>query len=261
MRRKKVTATKSSSRARKVSRRLLVIETLQRLEPLPNGRRKWKFCRLIQHGKRVATPRTARRITSPASVPSGRWRTIWSSIFPRPTRRACAIFRRAIRSRTCWRGAAARPPWGPPAAAVGQSRPRPRRGATRRYRRGRDSVQRRRPGGIAATPRWRARRRQKPQPQRAGRLVGPAAMAPSTACLAAMYRFTKGQIPSSAAAALPAAPTPMRRSAPGASLVQLYSALVFHGTGLVGRIKRELAALLRRDGFGAVCDAVGADQR
>lgn len=45
----------------------------------------------------------------------------------------------------------------------------------------------------------------------------------------------------------------------GASLVELYSALVFEGPGLVGRIKRELADLLRRDGFASVAEAVGAD--
>jgi dihydroorotate dehydrogenase len=42
--------------------------------------------------------------------------------------------------------------------------------------------------------------------------------------------------------------------------VQLYSALVYHGPGLVGRIKAELAALLRRDGFASVGAAVGAPQ-
>ena len=47
----------------------------------------------------------------------------------------------------------------------------------------------------------------------------------------------------------------------GASLVQLYTALVYQGPGLVGRIKRELAALLARDGFANVADAVGADAR
>jgi dihydroorotate dehydrogenase len=40
--------------------------------------------------------------------------------------------------------------------------------------------------------------------------------------------------------------------------VQLYSALVFEGPGLVGRIKRELATRLRADGFKSVQDAVGA---
>ena len=45
----------------------------------------------------------------------------------------------------------------------------------------------------------------------------------------------------------------------GASLVQLYSALVFEGPPLVRRIKDELAALLARDGFASVSQAVGAD--
>lgn len=44
----------------------------------------------------------------------------------------------------------------------------------------------------------------------------------------------------------------------GASAVQLYSAMVFEGPGLVSRVKRELAAHLRADGFGAVAQAVGA---
>jgi dihydroorotate dehydrogenase len=44
----------------------------------------------------------------------------------------------------------------------------------------------------------------------------------------------------------------------GASAVQLYSAMVFEGPGLVARIKRELAVRLRADGFARVADAVGA---
>ena len=47
----------------------------------------------------------------------------------------------------------------------------------------------------------------------------------------------------------------------GASAVQLYSALVFEGPPLVRRIKQQLAALLARDGFATVADAVGADLR
>jgi dihydroorotate dehydrogenase len=45
----------------------------------------------------------------------------------------------------------------------------------------------------------------------------------------------------------------------GASAVQLYSALVFEGPGLVTRIKRDLAARLRADGFSAVSQAVGVN--
>ncbi len=46
----------------------------------------------------------------------------------------------------------------------------------------------------------------------------------------------------------------------GASLVQLYTALVFEGPGLVQRIKDELVALLANDGFANIADAVGADR-
>ena len=47
----------------------------------------------------------------------------------------------------------------------------------------------------------------------------------------------------------------------GASLVQLYSALVFKGPGLIPIIKRDLAALLKRDGFKSVSEAVGSHER
>ncbi|MEG3172771.1 quinone-dependent dihydroorotate dehydrogenase [Sphingomonas sp. ZB1N12] len=47
----------------------------------------------------------------------------------------------------------------------------------------------------------------------------------------------------------------------GASLVQLYTALVYEGPGLPARILRELDALLKRDGFAKVPDAVGVDAR
>ena len=45
----------------------------------------------------------------------------------------------------------------------------------------------------------------------------------------------------------------------GATLVQLYTALVFHGPSLVARIKRDLLACLARDGFARAADAIGAD--
>ena len=43
----------------------------------------------------------------------------------------------------------------------------------------------------------------------------------------------------------------------GASLVQLYTALVYEGPGLPARMLRELDACLRRDGFASVGEAVG----
>ncbi len=44
----------------------------------------------------------------------------------------------------------------------------------------------------------------------------------------------------------------------GAQAVQLYSAMVYEGPGLVARVKRELSALLKADGFLSVAEAVGA---
>ena len=45
----------------------------------------------------------------------------------------------------------------------------------------------------------------------------------------------------------------------GASLVQVYTALVYRGPGVVREIKRGLAQRLARDGFASVAEAVGVD--
>jgi dihydroorotate dehydrogenase len=45
----------------------------------------------------------------------------------------------------------------------------------------------------------------------------------------------------------------------GASLVQLYTALVYEGPGVVRRVTRELGELVARDGLSSVADAVGVD--
>jgi dihydroorotate dehydrogenase len=45
----------------------------------------------------------------------------------------------------------------------------------------------------------------------------------------------------------------------GASLVQLYSALVYEGPWLAAKINRGLVALLKRDSFANVAEAIGAD--
>jgi dihydroorotate dehydrogenase len=47
----------------------------------------------------------------------------------------------------------------------------------------------------------------------------------------------------------------------GADIVQLYAAFAYEGPALIPRIKRELAALLRRDGVRNVAEIVGADIR
>jgi dihydroorotate dehydrogenase len=95
----------------------------------------------------------------------------------------------------------------------------------------------------------------------AGGLSGKPLMAPSTACLAAMYRYTEGRLPIVGCGGVASGADAYEKIKAGASLVQLYSAMVFQGPGLVGRIKRELAALLRADGFKSVAEAVGSGHR
>ena len=100
-----------------------------------------------------------------------------------------------------------------------------------------------------------------PDRSETGGLSGPPLMAKATACLADMYRFTGGKLPLIGCGGVASGADAYAKIRAGASLVQFYSALVFHGPPLVGRIKRELAARLRADGFGSVGEAVGADHR
>jgi len=93
----------------------------------------------------------------------------------------------------------------------------------------------------------------------AGGLSGRPLMAPSTAVLAQIYRLTDGAIPLIGVGGVASGADAYAKIRAGASLVQLYTALVYQGPGLVPRIKRDLAALLRHDGFARVADAVGAD--
>jgi dihydroorotate dehydrogenase len=91
----------------------------------------------------------------------------------------------------------------------------------------------------------------------AGGLSGRPLLAPSTALLADMYRLTQGRLPLIGVGGIASAADAYAKIRAGASLVQLYTALVFAGPGLVGEIKNGLAALLRSDGFASIAEAVG----
>ncbi len=95
----------------------------------------------------------------------------------------------------------------------------------------------------------------------AGGLSGRPLLAPSTQLLADVYRRTGGAIPLIGVGGIASGADAYAKIRAGASAVQLYTALVFAGPSLVGGIKRNLAGLLKRDGFGTIADAVGADCR
>jgi dihydroorotate dehydrogenase len=91
----------------------------------------------------------------------------------------------------------------------------------------------------------------------AGGLSGRPLFAPSTAILAEMYRLTQGRLPLIGVGGIASAEDAYAKIRAGASLVQLYTALVFAGPDLVSQIKSGLASLLRGDGFASITEAVG----
>ena len=95
----------------------------------------------------------------------------------------------------------------------------------------------------------------------AGGLSGRPLFAASTALLAAMFRLTRGRVPLIGVGGIASASDAYAKIRAGASLVQVYTALVFAGPPLVGQIKRGLADLLRADGFTSITEAVGTSQR
>jgi dihydroorotate dehydrogenase len=72
-------------------------------------------------------------------------------------------------------------------------------------------------------------------------------------------KATGGAMPLISAGGIDSADEAYARIRAGASLVQLYSALVYRGPGLARRITHGLATALERDGFTNVAAAVGVD--
>ena len=76
-----------------------------------------------------------------------------------------------------------------------------------------------------------------------------------------MRRRTGGRVPIVGVGGIASGADAYAKIRAGASLVQLYTALVYEGPGLVERIKRDLASFLARDGFASIADAVGTATR
>ena len=112
---------------------------------------------------------------------------------------------------------------------------------------------------ISNTTIARPRGLRSPHASEAGGLSGSPLFGPSTALLADVYRLTKGELPLIGVGGVASAEDAYAKIRAGASLVQLYTALVFAGPALLGDIKTGLRALLRRDGFASVAEAVGTD--
>ena len=98
-----------------------------------------------------------------------------------------------------------------------------------------------------------------PQKAEIGGLSGKPLFALSTRVLAEMYELTAGRVPLVGVGGVSTGADAYAKIRAGASLVQVYSAMVYKGPALVRRIKDDLAARLKADGFAHVAEAVGAD--
>lgn len=94
-----------------------------------------------------------------------------------------------------------------------------------------------------------------------GGLSGAPLMAISTKTLSDIYKLTDGKIPLVGVGGIASGADAYAKIRAGASLVQFYSMLVYGGTGLLTKIKRELADCIKSDGFVSVEHAVGADHK
>ncbi|MGV8953682.1 MAG: quinone-dependent dihydroorotate dehydrogenase [Cypionkella sp.] len=112
--------------------------------------------------------------------------------------------------------------------------------------------------GIIATNTTLARNDLKSEHSgQAGGLSGAPLFEKSTRFLAQLSKLTDGKLPLIGVGGVSSADEAYAKILAGATAVQLYSALVYQGLSLVGEIARGLDALLLRDGYATVADAVG----
>jgi dihydroorotate dehydrogenase len=81
----------------------------------------------------------------------------------------------------------------------------------------------------------------------------------STECIRTMYRLTNGTIPIIGVGGVGSGRDAYDKLTAGASLIQVYSMMVYEGPGVVSRIRKELADILVENGYKSVEQAVGSD--
>jgi dihydroorotate dehydrogenase len=93
-----------------------------------------------------------------------------------------------------------------------------------------------------------------------GGLSGAPLFEKSTRVLARLSQLTEGRLPLIGVGGIETAEQAYAKIRAGASAVQLYTAMVYHGLSLAARIAQGLDALLARDGYTSVSDAVGTNR-
>ena len=98
-----------------------------------------------------------------------------------------------------------------------------------------------------------------PQKKETGGLSGQPLKNISLGVLKEMYQATRGKIPIVGVGGIQSAEDAYARIRAGASLLQLYTAMIYKGPYVAAEIAKGLAKLLREDGFGSLEDVVGVD--
>jgi dihydroorotate dehydrogenase len=88
-------------------------------------------------------------------------------------------------------------------------------------------------------------------------LSGEPLRARSTEVVASLYRLTRGSLTIVGVGGVFTARDAWEKICAGASLVQLYTAMVYEGPGIARRIADGLAQRLSREGFANISEAVG----
>ncbi len=94
-----------------------------------------------------------------------------------------------------------------------------------------------------------------------GGLSGAPLKTRATETCSILYAHLRHRVPIIGVGGIFTAADAYERIRAGASLVQVYTALIYEGPGLVGRIVRGLSERLAQDGFTNVSEAIGADVR
>ena len=90
-----------------------------------------------------------------------------------------------------------------------------------------------------------------------GGLSGRPLFARSTRMLARVYQLTQGKLPLIGVGGIDSGEAALAKIEAGATLLQLYTGLVFEGPGLIGRIKRVLVEAMAKGGFATLAPLIG----
>lgn len=92
-----------------------------------------------------------------------------------------------------------------------------------------------------------------------GGLSGRPLFKSSTLQLRKVYKYTNGEIPLVGVGGIDSAEKAYEKIKNGASLVQLYTGLVYNGPKLIKNINKDLSTLIEKDGYNNISEAIGVE--